>query len=247
VFAKEAKLVFEALKTAAPPPGPTAETTLATLARAARVADRVGAGLGVTDGPGATMSRWVGRALRLTAGLIDLALPHTVRSLVSRHLLDVAIVAAVLMILLGGVIAGPSVSAFGWTVLFVALAVKIVLELLDRWLDHPGWLFVTVIVGVVLVAFTAYGAFYSDGWPPVVVLLMTGAALGLGFAASISGSGSGGRLVIGALAVLLVLLSSIIGIRTMRTDVTQTLCTDHPGAWYTDAVVAVLVDSCPTA
>ena len=60
---------------------------------------------------------WAGRGVQLGAGLVEMALANRARSIVGRHLLDVAVIAAVLMIVLGGLVGGPGVTSFGWIVL----------------------------------------------------------------------------------------------------------------------------------
>jgi patatin-related protein len=262
--AAEAALVFEALRTAPPPPGPTPDTALATAARAARVTDRVGEGLGFAEGPGASASRWVSRVLRFGAGLAELALPHRVTSIVGRHLLDLAALAALTMILLGGIIGGPSVSGFGWTVLFITIALKIVLEVVRRWLQQPVSLGASLLAVALVVGFAVYAAAQTDGWRRVVVLLLSGFAVGLFLAivvlrrrgtdesesresgnddGSAAGLGTTG-LLLTALAILVVVVCAVLGVERFRTEVTESLCTDHPTAQITKFTTRVLVTSC---
>ena len=265
----EAGMVFQALKTAPPPEGPTPEDTLATAARAARVTDRVGEGLGLAEGPGATASLWMSRVLRFGAGLAELALPNRATSIVGRHLLDLAVFAALIMILLGGVIGGPSVSGFGWTVLFIAVAAKIVLELTRRWLRQPVPLVATLVGITLVVGFAVYAAAETDGWRRVLVLLLTGFAIGLFIATFVlrtrSANGSDARepvedggspggeparslgttgVLVTVLAILAVAVSAVLGVEGLRDDVSESLCTDHPDSWITEFTTNVLATSC---
>ena len=120
-----------------PPPDAQAQVELAT--RAARVADGVAKGLPATPGPLAPVRTWAGRIVHVAAGLVELALPNRVSSILGRHLLDVALIAGVLIIVLGGLVGGPGVTSFGWVVVLTVLGVRLVARVARSWLAHGRW------------------------------------------------------------------------------------------------------------
>jgi hypothetical protein len=159
----DADAIFDAIRrNYSPPPPPDLQSSLALAARAARVTDRVGAGLSAPESVDPVRT-WAGRLLRGGAGLIELALPDRFRSIVGRHLLDVALIAGVLMILIGGLVGGAGVTSFGWVVLLAVLGVKLLVELLRSWMEHRRWWLALVLlfVGLAVCRSTAGVA----GWP----------------------------------------------------------------------------------
>ena len=99
---------------------------------------RCGPGTPVAPGPLRQVRTWLGRIVQVAAGLVEVALPNRARSIVGRHLLDVAVIAAILMIVLGGLVGGPGVTSFGWVVLLTVVGVRLAIGLLARWLTPGG-------------------------------------------------------------------------------------------------------------
>jgi hypothetical protein len=162
-----------------PPPPPPAQARVELAARAARVADGVARGLPAAPGPLQQVRTWASRALRFLAGLVEVALPGRVRSLVGRHLLDVAVIAAILIIVLGGLVGGPGVTSFGWVLLLTVVGMRLVLALLRSWLTHGKWKIGLVIGAGIVVGLVVYGVLSWTGWPRAVALLGIGLVVGL--------------------------------------------------------------------
>jgi predicted acylesterase/phospholipase RssA len=213
-----------------PAASPDSRDSLRLAARAARVVDAVGTGLARPNSPVAVPTKWVGRALRLGASLIEVALPDRLRSIVTRHLLDVAIIAAILMILLGGLFGGAGVVSFGWTVLLVVVGLKIVIELLRLWFAHGKWMILAVAVAAVVVGLAVYGVASSEGWAHTVGLVTIGVGVGLGIATTIGirRKKPGAKPVVtGGLALLLVLVLGGFGAAHARTSAAHWACDRH--------------------
>jgi len=162
-----------------PPPPPSAQDSVILGARAARVAEGVGAGLPNLPGPFQQGRVWLGRIVKVVAGLVELALPGKVRSIVGRHLLDLAMFAAVLIIVLGAFVGGPGVTSFGWALLLVALGVRLVIALLASWLASGAWKIGVGIASLVVVGLVVYGLVSWSGWPRALAMLGIGLVLGL--------------------------------------------------------------------
>jgi hypothetical protein len=166
-----------------PPPAPPANKTVPLAARAALVAEHLGAGLPVLPGPFQHGRVWLGRVIKVAAGLVELALPGKARSIVGRHLPDVAIIAAVLMIVLGGLVGGPGVTSFGWLLLMVVVGVRLVIALLASWLAGGRWWIGVGIAFAVVAGFVVYGLVSWSGWPRALAMFGIGLVLGLVLAA----------------------------------------------------------------
>jgi patatin-related protein len=259
--------VFNAIRSNySPPPPPDSQTSVALAARTARVADRVGAGL---SAPGAVESvrTLAGRILRLGAALVELALPDRLRSILGRHLLDIALIAAVLMILIGGLVGGPGVTSFGWVVFLAVLGVKLLVELLKSWLERRRWWLAALVLFVALVAFAIYRVATWDGWLKVAGLLIIGSVIGLAVSACYawlarparpraagSDSGSGDQppatppprhppVVTSLLSIVLVAMLGLAGVAHLRDDLGERACR-LSDRWYRTVTTRLLVEAC---
>ncbi len=231
----------------ADPPDPRQSLQLA--ARAARVADSVGTGIVRAPGPFAAPTKWIGRVLRLGASLIEVALPNRMQSIVTRHLMDVAIVASILMIILGGFFGGPGVVAFGWTLLLIIVGLKLVVELLRLWFDRKSTMVALVLVGATVVALglALYAIASWDGWARTAGLLALGVVAGLLLAVSLGTRRDSVRrqsspVVAGGLALLIIVGLSGFGAAHARNEVARWSCERH--GWYRAPIVRVVAASC---
>ncbi len=180
VPAAEVALVLKAIRqNYRPPPPPPPQTNVIMAARAARVANGVGEGLPMAPGPLHQVRVWSGRGVQLGAGLVEMALANRARSIVARHLLDVAIIAAVLMIVLGGLVGGPGVTSFGWIVLLTTIGVRLAVALLASWLAYGRWKLGVAVAAIVIVGLVVYGLASWSGWPRAAAMLGIGLAVGL--------------------------------------------------------------------
>jgi Protein of unknown function (DUF3376) len=240
-----------------PPPPPTAQTNVVMAARAARVADNLGRGLPVPPGPLRQVRVWMGRGVQLGAGMVEMALANRTRSIVGRHLLDVAVIAAVLMIVLGGLVGGPGVTSFGWIVLLTTIGLRLVVALLASWLAYGRWKLGVLIVAVVVVGLVVYGLVSWSGWPRAVAMLGIGLVVGLVLASvpglvrrraapKLTRSGSKPALPVAAVALAVVVLLAIAGAAAGHghNQLGDRVCR-MDDSWYRTVATRVAVVSCP--
>jgi hypothetical protein len=226
-----------------PPPAAQARVELAT--RAARVADGVAKGLPASPGPLAPVRTWAGRIVHVGTSLVELALPNRVSSILGRHLLDVALIAGVLIIVLGGLVGGPGVTSFGWVVVLTVLGVRLVLALLRSWLAHGQWKLGVGIAGALVVAVVVYGLVSWSGWPRAVAFLAIGLAVGLLLGALPAllhrRRRAGTPVVAAALAVVVLVAVATAAVGHGRNDVAGRVCRLDDSWWRTVAERVVVV------
>ena len=227
-----------------PPPDAQARVELAT--RAARVADGVAKGLPATPGPLAPVRTWAGRIVHVATSLVELALPNRVSSILGRHLLDVALIAGVLIIALGGLVGGPGVTSFGWVVVLTVLGVRLVLALLRSWLAHGQWKLGVGIAGALVVAVVVYGLVSWSGWPRAVAFLAIGLAVGLLLGAlpvllHRRQRTAATPVVAAALAVVVLVAVATAAVGHGRNDVADRVCRLDDSWWRTVAERVVVV------
>ena len=200
-----------------------------------------------------------GRLLRAGAAVVELALPDRLRSIVGRHLLDVALIAAVLMILVGGLVGGPGVTSFGWVVLLAVLGIKLLVELLRAWLEHRRWWVALLVLFVALAAFAVYRVVSWDGWLHVAGLMVIGGVIGLAVPAGYAWltrtrAGSDGMpptaasprrppLVTPLLSIVLIAMLGLGGAAHLRDDLGERTCRLSDG-WYRTVATRLLVTTC---
>jgi hypothetical protein len=180
--AREVRAVLDAFRTGYQRPGPPPrEESVDVAARAARVFDKVGGGLPVPAGPLTTARRWIGATVRVAAGLAEVAVPDPKRpwSLVTRHLLAVATVAGVLMIILGGFFGGPGVVSFGWVVVVIAVAARLIVALLAAWINGVRSRIAIIVALVVVAGLVGYALYAWDGWSRALALAAVAFAIGV--------------------------------------------------------------------
>jgi hypothetical protein len=224
------------------PPPPDRRTVLKLASRAARVTDEVGTDLSRSQAKViASPLAWIGRTLRLVAGLVDLVLAEAPWD-IARHLVDLTIVAAVLMIVLGGVVGGDTVVGFGWTVLAVTVALKLLVETADAWAQRRRW---WLVPGVLLALFAVLGYVWvasTSGTAGSVGLVAFGVALGF----LLTSRQGGFRLLPVLLAVIVIVGLGVAGLRHDRDVLVGHACDGKKSVWEPFALALPTVD-CPPA
>ena len=226
-----------------PPPGPTRSRTRSRLAsRSARVVDGMTAGLADDTGqPMAKARTWLSAFLRPAAQLADLVLDRSIKAAVTRHLLDLAIFAGLLMILLGSLFGGRPVVTFGWTVFAIALGVRVLVNLAGTWIRNGKWWWVGIaIAGVLLVLLGVEGLLLASGTKRWLGLFLLGVASGL-VLAIITKKGNSAIVVI--LTAVVVISFAFVGITELAVHPVAKLC--HQSGWEHDAIDALPVFTCP--
>jgi hypothetical protein len=230
------------------PPPPPAQARVELATRAARVADGVARGLPATPGPLAPVRTWAGRIVHVATSLVELALPNRVSSILGRHLLDVALIAGVLIIVLGGLVGGPGVTSFGWVVVLTVLGLRLALALVRSWLAHGRWKLGVAIAAALVVAVVVYGLLSWSGWPRAVAFLAIGLAVGLVLGvlpALLHRRPRHGAtpVVAAALAVVVLIALATAAVGHGRNDVADRVCR-LDDSWYRTVAERVVVVSC---
>jgi patatin-related protein len=180
--AKDVRTVLDAFRAGYQRPGPPPrQESVEVAARAARVFDKVGGGLPIPAGPLTALRRWIGATVRVAAGLAEVAVPDPKKpsALVTRHLLAVAAIAGVLMIILGGIVGGPAVVSFGWVVVVVAIAARLIVALVAAWIAGDLSRIWIVVALVVVVGLIGYALYAWDGWSRALALAAVAFAIGV--------------------------------------------------------------------
>ena len=225
-----------------PPPGPTREDTLALASRSARVVDGMTAGLADDTGqPMAKVRTWLSAFLRPAAQLADLVLDRSVKAAVTRHVLDLAILAGLLMILLGSLFGGRPVVTFGWTVFAIALGLRVLVNLAGSWIRNGKWWWIGVaIAGALLVLVGVEGLLLASGTKRWLGLFLLGVACGL-VLAIITKKGNSAIAVV--LAAVVVISFAFVGITELAVHPVAKLC--NQSDWEHDAIDALPGFTCP--
>ena len=107
-------------------------------------------------------------------------LDRSIKAAVTRHVLDLAILAGLLMILLGSLFGGRPVVTFGWTVFAIALGVRVLVNLAGNWIRNGKWWWIGVaIAGALLVLVGIEGLLLASGTKRWLGLFLLGVACGL--------------------------------------------------------------------
>jgi predicted acylesterase/phospholipase RssA len=224
------------------PPGPTREDTLALASRSARVVDGMTAGLADDAGQPLHQARsWLSAFLRPAAQLGDLVLDRSIKAAVTRHLLDLAVLAGLLMIVVGSLFGGRPVVTFGWTVFAVALGIRVLVNLAANWVRNGKWWWVGIaITAAVFVLVGVEGLLLASGTKRWLGLFLLGLACGL-VVAIITKQGSSAIAIV--LAALVLVSCAFLGITELATHPVTKLC--NQSGWEHDAIDALPALACP--
>ncbi len=225
-----------------PPPGPTREDTLALASRSARVVDGMTAGLADDAGQPLQKARtWLSAFLRPAAQLADLVLDRSIKAAVTRHVLDLTILAGLLMILLGSLFGGRPVVTFGWTVFAIALGGRVLVNLGGNWIRNgKGWWIGVAVAGALLVLVGIEGLLLASGTKRWLGLFLLGVACGL-VLAIITKKGSSAIAVV--LTTVVVISLAFLGITELAVHPVAKLC--NQSDWEHDAIDALPGFTCP--
>jgi hypothetical protein len=230
-----------------PPPGPTREDVLALATRASKVSDALVGGLATQAGQLQPIRKMLSAVLRPASQLGELVLDRSVKSALTRHLLDIAIFAAIVMIVVGPFLGGGGVAGFGWTVLAVVLGIKLFVNVGRDWVRGKRWWWVTLLlVGVAATLVGLEGLQFATDPIRWIGLFLLGAASGFLLAArKPAGVGSQKPAAVIGLAVVIVLGGAVVGLRELASHPIAKLC--HQSTWEHDAIDWLPGIDCPGA
>ncbi len=238
--------ILAALQNYVASPGPSREKVLELATRASRVTDALVGGLPEPAGPMAQVRKWVSVVLRPASQFGELILDRSVKSAITRHLLDIVILAAILMIIVGPFLGGAGVAGFGWTVFAIAIGIKLIVNLGRDWVHHEGNIpLVLVIVGAILTLAALEGLQLASGFVRWTGLFALGAAAGFLFAACKPGAKGPRPIISICLAGVILVGCTAIGIAEVASHPVAKLC--HQSKWEHDVIDKwVPGTDCPT-
>ena len=153
---------------------PAPEPALRTAARATTVVGKMLEGLSAKYQRGAKTAAWVTRLGRVFWGMVEVAVPRSMRNIVFRHWLKLLYLFEALLIVGGWLLGSDVVQDFGWKALVVTLAVNgVVLLLSDVMRGYfSKWRLTKYLLMLVVAACTLTGAWhllgvagaYNDAW-----------------------------------------------------------------------------------
>ena len=168
-------------------------------------------------------------------------LDRSIKAAVTRHLLDLAILAGLLMILLGSLFGGRPVVTFGWTVFAIALGVRVLVNLAGNWIRNgKGGGSGSQSLGALLVLVGIEGLLLASGTKRWLGLFLLGVACGL-VLAIITKKGSSAIAVV--LTAVVVISFAFVGITELAVHPVAKLC--NQSGWEHDAIDALPGFACP--
>jgi patatin-related protein len=112
------------------------ESTLRITSRATTVLGKMFSALSHKRHYDLSVVGWVTRAGQVLSGLVEVAVPRSLPSLVFRYWLKLLYMFEVLLIVFATLLADPKVSQFGWNLLGLTVAVNVAVWLLSDWMSR---------------------------------------------------------------------------------------------------------------
>ena len=112
------------------------ESTLKISSRATTVIGKMFSALSQKRNVDSSLVAWIARVGQLLSGLIEVAVPRSMPSLVFRYWLKLLYLFEVLLIVFSTLLGEPRVSQFGWNLLGITVAANVAVWLLSDWMSR---------------------------------------------------------------------------------------------------------------
>ncbi|HUS12713.1 MAG TPA: patatin-like protein [Pyrinomonadaceae bacterium] len=112
------------------------ESTLKITSRATTVLGKMFSTLSHKRNVDSSVVAWIARAGQALSGLVEVAVPRSMPSLVFRYWLKLLYMFEVLLIVFATLLADPRVSQFGWNLLGITVVVNVAVWLLSDWMSR---------------------------------------------------------------------------------------------------------------
>ena len=112
------------------------ESTLKTTSRATTVMGKMLSALSDKRNVDSSLVAWMARVGQLLSGLVEVAVPRSMPSLVFRYWLKLLYMFEVLLIVFSTLLGEPKVSQFGWNLLGITVAANVAVWLLSDWMSR---------------------------------------------------------------------------------------------------------------
>jgi len=112
------------------------ESTLKITSRATTVLGKMLSALSQKHNVDSSMVAWIARVGQVLSGLVEVAVPRSMPSLMFRYWLKLLYLFEVLLIVFSTLLAEPRVSQFGWNLLGITMAANVAVWLLSDWMSR---------------------------------------------------------------------------------------------------------------
>ena len=112
------------------------ESTLKTTSRATTVLGQMLSALSHKHNVDSSLVAWIARTGQVLSGLVEVAVPRSMPSLMFRYWLKLLYLFEVLLIVFSTLLGDPKVSQFGWNLLGITVAANVAVWLLSDWMSR---------------------------------------------------------------------------------------------------------------